>query len=201
MIGGNTSRCYKKPEAQKFKSLPVNLLNPLLLSEKMRTRQISYYKPSDKSLCIGMYYCWPAKPCPILWDPHRQQYANLPCASLSPRVCSSPCPLSRWYHPTISSSVTLFSSYPQSFLAPGPFSVSWLFPSGGQRTGASASASVPPMNIQDWFPLGWTGWISLQSKGLSRVFSNTTAQKHHFFSAQPSLWSNYHICTWPMEKP
>ena len=107
----------------------------------------------------------------------------------------NPCPLSRWCHPTISSSVVSFSC-PQSFPASGSFQMSQFFASCGQRIRVSASASVLPMNIQDWFPLGWTGWISLQSKGLSRVFSNTTVQKHHFFGAQLSLWSNSHIHTW-----
>ena len=108
-----------------------------------------------------------------LW-PHGQQHARLPCPSPTPWACSNSCPLSRWSHPTISSSVIPFTSCLQSFPASGSFSMSQLFPSGGQSIGASASASVLPMNIQDWFPFGWTGWISLQSKGLSRVFSNTT---------------------------
>ena len=111
------------------------------------------------------------------------------------------CPLSRWYHSTISSSVIPFSSHLQSFPASGSFQMSQLFVSGGQSFGVSASTSVLPMNIQDWFPLGWTGWISLQSKGLSRVFSNTTVQKHQFFSAQFSLLSNFHVHTWLLEKP
>ena len=102
---------------------------------------------------------------------------------------------------TISSSVAFFSSCPQSFPASGSFSVSWLFTSSGQRTGASASASVLPLNIQGWFPLGLTGLISLLSKGLSRVFCSTTVWKHHFFGAQPSLWSRSHIPTWLLEKP
>ena len=116
-------------------------------------------------------------------------------------VCSNSCPLSWWYFLTISSSVSPFSSCPQSFLASGSFPVSWLSASGGQSNGASASASVLLMKIQDWFPLGLTGLISLQSKGLSRVFSNTTVGMHHFFSAQPSLWSSSHIYTWLLEKP
>ena len=99
------------------------------------------------------------------------------------------------------SSVIPFSSCLQSFPAPGPFLMSQLFALGSQSMGASVSTSVLPMNIQDWFPLGWTGWISLQSKGLSRVFSNTTVQKHQFFGTQPSLWSNSHIHTWLLEKP
>jgi len=104
-------------------------------------------------------------------------------------------------HPSISSSIIPFSSCLQSFPASGSFPMSQFFISGGQSTGVSALASVLPMNIQDWFPLGWTGFISLQSKGLSRVFSNTTVQKHQFFSAQLSLWSDSHIQTWLLEKP
>jgi len=106
------------------------------------------------------------------------QHTRLPCPSPTPEACSNPCPSSQWYHPTISSSLALFSSCPQSFLASGSFRMSQFFASGGQTIGASASASVLSMNIQDWFPLGWTGWVSLQSKELSRVFSNTTVQKH-----------------------
>ena len=109
------------------------------------------------------------------------------------------CPLSRWYHPTVSSSVIPFSSHLQSFPASGSFPVSQFFTADGQSIGVSASASVLPMNIQDWFPLGLTGSISLQSKGLSRVF--TTVDKHQFFGAQLSLWSNSHIHTWQLEKP
>ena len=118
--------------------------------------------------------------------PHELQHARPPCPSPTPGVHLNPCPSSRWCHPTISSSVVPFSSHPQSFPASGSFPVSQLFTSGGQSIGVSASASVLPMNIQDWFPLGWTGWTSLQSRGLSRVFSNTTVQKHQFFSTQLS---------------
>ena len=135
-----------------------------------------------------------------LW-PHKLQHARLPCPSTTPGACSNSCALSRWCHPTISSSVIPFSSHLQSFPASGSFPVSHFFPSGGQSIGVSASASVPPMNIQDWFPLGWTGWISLESKGLSRVFPNTTIQEHQFFGAQLSLQSNSHIHTWSLEKP
>ena len=120
-------------------------------------------------------------------QPHRLQDARLPCPSPTPRVYSNSCLSSRWFHPTISSSVFPFSSCPQPFPASGSFPMSQLFASGDQSIGLSASASDLPMNIQDWFPLGWTGWISLQSKGLSRVFSNTTVQKHQFFCAQLSL--------------
>ena len=129
------------------------------------------------------------------------QHGRLPCPSPSPRVCSNPCPLSQWCHPTISSPVTPFSSRPQSFPASGSFSVSWLFTPGGQSIRASSSASVFPMNIQVCFPLGLTGLISLMFKGLSRVFSSTTIWKLQGFSAQPSLWSNSHIHTWLLEKP
>ena len=127
------------------------------------------------------------------------QHVRLPCLSPAPRACSNSCPLSWWCHPTISSSVFPFSCL-QSLPALGSFPVSQFFTSGGPIIGASASASVLPVNIQDWFPWGWTGLISLLSKGLSRVF-NTTVQKHQFFDAQPSLWSNSHICTGLLEKP
>ena len=120
--------------------------------------------------------------------PHGLQHARLPCPSQSSQACSNSCPLSRWGHPTILSSVLPFSCL-QFFPASEGFLMSQLFTSGGQSTGASASASALPMNIQNWFPLGWTGWISLQSEGLSRVFSNTTVQKHQLFGTQPSLWS------------
>ena len=135
-----------------------------------------------------------------LW-PQVLQHTRLPCPSPTPRAFSNSCPLIGWCHPTISSSVIPFSSCLQSFPASGSFSMSQFFASGGQSIGVSASASVLPMNIQDWFPLGWIGWISLHSKGLSRVFSNTTVQKHQFFSTQSSLWSNSHIHTWLLEKP
>ena len=115
-------------------------------------------------------------------QPHRLQHTRLPCLSPTPRACSNSCPLSRWCHPTISSSVVPFSFCLESFPASGSFPVSQFFPSGGQSIGASASASVLPMNIPEWFPLGWTGLISLQSKGPSRVFSNTTVQEHQFDS-------------------
>ena len=119
--------------------------------------------------------------------PHELQHTRLLCPLLSPEVCSNSCSLSWWCHPNISSSVTHLSSCPHSFSASGSFPMSWLFTSGGQRIGSSASASVLLVNIQDWFPLGWTGWISLKSKGLSRVFTSTTVQKHQFFGTQLSL--------------
>ena len=119
--------------------------------------------------------------------PWTTQHARPPCPSPTPRVYPNSCPLGRWCHPTISSSAVPFSSCPQSFPPSGSFQMSHLFTSGGQRIRVSASTSVLPMNTQDWSPLGWTGWISLQSKGLSRVFSNTTVQKHQFFGTQLSL--------------
>ena len=140
--------------------------------------------------------------CSVMSDslqPHGLQHARLPCLTPTPGAYSNSCPLSQWCHPTISSSVIPFSCL-QSFPASGSFLVSQFFASGGQSTGVSASASVLPMNIQDWFPLELTGWISLLSKGLSRVFSNTTVQKHQFFGAQLSLWPNSHIHTWLLEK-
>ena len=122
-----------------------------------------------------------------LLQPREPQHSRPPCPSPTTGVHPNPCPLSRWCHPTISSSVVPFSSCPQSFPASGSFQMSQLFVSGGQSIGVSTSTSVLPMNTQDWSPLGWTSWISLQSKGLSSVFSKTTVQKHHFFGARLSL--------------
>ena len=132
--------------------------------------------------------------------PHEPQHARPPCPSSTPGVYSDSCPSSWWCHPAISSSVVPFSSCPQSFPASGTFPISQLFVWGGQSTGVSTSESVLPMNTQDWSPLGWTGWISLQSNRLSRVFSNTTIQKHQFWGIQLSSQSNSHIHTWPLEK-
>ena len=123
-----------------------------------------------------------AQSCPTLCNP--TDHARLPCPSPTPGVYPNSCPSSQWCHPAISSSVICFSSCLQSFPASGSSQMSQLFASGGQSIGVSASTSVLPLNIHDWFPLGWTGWISLQSKGLSSVFSNTTVQKHQFFGAQ-----------------
>ena len=134
-----------------------------------------------------------------LW-PHKPQHARPPCPSPTPGVYPDSCPLSQWFHLTISFSVIRFSCH-QSFPASGSFQMSQFFASGNQSIGVSASTSVLPMNTQDWFPLGWTGWIFLKSEGISRVFSNTTVQKHQLFSVQPSLWSNSHINTWLLEKP
>ena len=134
-----------------------------------------------------------------LW-PHGPQHTRSPCPSPTRRVYPNLCPLSQWCHPTISSSVVPFFSCLQSFPASGSFQMSQFFTSGGQSIGVSASTSVLPMNTQDW-SLGWTGWIFLQSKGLSRVFSNTTVQKHQLFCAQLSSQSNSHIHTWLLKKP
>ena len=135
-----------------------------------------------------------------LW-PHELQHTRLPCPSPSPRICSNSCPLSWWCHPTISSSVILSSSCLQPFPASESFLMSQLFASGSQSIGASALASVLPMNTQGWFHLGLTDLISLLSKGLSRVFSSTTVWRHQFFDTQPFLLSSFHICTWVLEKP
>ena len=144
--------------------------------------------------------------CSVVSDslrPHESQHARPPCPSPSPGVHTNSCPSSRWCHSAISSSVVPFSSCLQSLTASGSFPTSQLFTWGGQSIGVSALASVLPISpkYSAWFPLGWTGWISLQSKGLSRVFSNTTVQKHQFFGAQPSSQSNSHIHTWPLGKP
>ena len=141
--------------------------------------------------------------CSVVSDslrPHGLQHTRLSCPSAIPWACSNSFPLSRWRYPIISPSVTSVSFCLQSFPASGSFPVNQFFASGGQRIGVSASASVLPMNIQDWFPLGWTGWISLLSKELWRIFSNTTVQKHQFFGTQLSLWSNSYIHTWLLEK-
>ena len=146
----------------------------------------AYHVPdATQSTFSSVQFSCSVMPC-SLW-PHEPQHARLPCPSPTPRVHPNPCPSSRWCHPTTLSSVIPFSSCPQSFPASGAFSMSQFFTTGGQSIGVSALAPVLSMNTQDWSPLGWIGWISLQSKGLSRVFSNTTVQKHQFFSAQLSL--------------
>ena len=132
--------------------------------------------------------------------PHEPQHPRPPCPSPTPGIYPNSCLLSRWCHPTISPSVIPFSSCLQSFPTSESFQTSQFFASGGQSIGVSASATVLPVNTQDWSPLGWTGWISWQSKGLSRVFFSTTVQRHQFFSAQLSSQSNSHIHTWPLEK-
>ena len=133
--------------------------------------------------------------------PHESQHARPPCLSPTPRVHPNSCPSSRWCHPAISSSVVPFSSCPQSLPASESFPMSQLFTWGGQSIGVSALASFLPKKSQGWSPSEWTSWVSLQSKGLSRVFSNTTVQKNQFFGIQLSSQSNFHIHTWPPEKP
>ena len=133
--------------------------------------------------------------------PHESQHARPPCPSPTPGVYSNSCPSSWSCHPAISSSVIPFSSCPQPLPASGSFPMNQLLAWGGQSIGVSASASVLPMNAQDWSPLGWTGWISLQLNALSRVFSNTIGKKHPFFGTQLSSQSNSHIHTWPLGKP
>ena len=135
-----------------------------------------------------------------LFATHGLQHARLPCPPPTPEAHSNSGPSSRWCHPTILSSVVSFSYCTQSFPASRSFKMNQLFTSGGKSIGVSASASFFPKNTQDWSPLGWTGWISLQSNGLSRVFSNTTVRKHQFFDTQPSSQSNSHIHTWLLEK-
>ena len=136
-------------------------------------------------------------------QPHESQHSRPPCPSPTPGVHSNSLPSSQWCHPAISSSIVPFSSCPQSLKdsASESFPMSQLFAWGGQSTGVSVSASFPPKKSQGWSPSEWTGWISLQSKGLSRVFCNTTVQKHQFFGSQLSSESNSHIHTWPQEKP
>ena len=155
----------------------ISTLYVLSLLIRLKTGKVS---------CCSVQFSSVAQLCPTL-QPHGLQHARPLCPSPTPRVYSNSCPLSWWCHPTISCSVVPFSYCPQSFPASGAFQMSQFFTSGGQSIGASALTSVFPMNIQDWFPLGWTGWISLLSKGLSRVISNTTVQKHQFFGTQLSL--------------
>ena len=159
-------------------------------------------KPKYKGLLLAQssvqFSCWVVSD--SLW-PHESQHTRPPCPSPTRGVHSDSCPSSQWCHPAISSSVIPFSSCPQSLPASESFPMSQFFAWGGQSTGVSALASFLPKKSQGWSPSKWIGWISLQSKGLSRVFSNTTVQKHQFFSAQPSSQSNSHIHTWLLDKP
>ena len=164
-------------------SLLYLLMSQMRLALRLASDQISHSVMSDS-----------------LW-PHESQHSRPLCPSPTPGVHSDSRPSSRWCHPAISSSVVPFSSCPQSLPASESFPISQLFAWGGQSTGVSASASLLPKKSQGWSPSEWTGWISLQSKRLSRVFSNTTVQKHQFFGTQPSSQSNSHIHTWPQEKP
>ena len=168
----------------------------------MSPREIRYQLVQN--LNFVMHFSSVQFSCSVMSDslrPLESQYAGPPCPSPSPGVRSNSRPSSQWCHPAISSSVVPFSSCPQCLPSSESFPMSQLFAWGGQSTGVSALASFLPKNTQGWSPLEWTGWISLQSKGLSRVFSNTTVQKHQFFSAQFSSQSNCHIHTWPLEKP
>ena len=167
----------------------------------MMTLRIKSFRKHWKTLWLRAAFSSVQFSCLVVSDslwPHELQHTRPPCPSPTPGVYPNSCPLSRWCHPAISSSVVPFSHL-QSFPTSGSFLISQLFTLGGQSIGASASAL--PMNIQDWFPLGLTGWISFQSKRLSRVLSNTVVQKHQLYNTQPSLWSNSHIHTWPLEKP
>ena len=181
-----------------YKMAWVQSMLPLLVTGQPWASQLN-------SLCLAFLICSSAQFSRSLvsnsLQPHESQHTMPPCPSSTPRVHSYSCPSSQWCHPAISSSVVPFSSCPQSLPASGSFPRSKLFTWGGQSTGVSALALVPPKNTQDWSPLEWTGWISLRSKGLSKVFSNTTVQKHQFFGAQLSSQSNSHIHTWPQEKP
>ena len=167
-------------------------VNPLLITGMIVSTSIqlqhflSHLRFREPASSLSVLFQFSCSVVPDSLQPHEPQHARPPCSSPTPRVHPNPCPLSWWCHSTISSSVIPFSSCPQSFPASGSFQMSQLFASGGQSIGVSASTSVLPMNTQDW-SLGWTGWISLQSKRLSRVFSNTTVQKHQFFGAQLSL--------------
>ena len=156
--------------------------------------------PCHSEALLGIAVCVSLSVMSDSLRPHGLQHARTLCLSPSPGACSNSCPLSQWCHPAILSSVIPFSSSLQSFPTSGSFQMSQLFTWGGQNFGVSALASVHQMNTQDWSPLEQTGWISLQSKGLSRVFSNTTAQKHQFFGTQPSSQFNSHIHTWLLEK-
>ena len=156
------------------------------------------FSSSSLPLCLSIQFSSVTQLCLTL-QTHGLQHTRLLCPSPTSRAYSNSCPLSWWCHPTISSSVIPFSSCAQFFPASESFPISWLFAAEDQSIGASAS--VLPMNIQDWIPLGLTHLISLQSNRLSRVFSSTTVQKHQFSGAQPSVWSNSHICTWLLVKP
>ena len=167
----------------------MHIKNPIICFEILlqeREPLILVNFEAEKMAPVSVQFSSVAQSCPTL-RPYGLQHAWLPCLSPAPGVYSDSHPLSQWCHPTISSSVIPFSSCLQSFPASGSFQMSQLFASGGQSIGVSASGSVLPVNIQDWFPLRWTGLISLQSKGLSGVFSNTTVQKHQFFGSQLSL--------------
>ena len=173
--------------AEKNQKTQSNKKSLLILSWKVMSSQFSSVRFSHSVVSDSL-------------KPHESQHARPLCPSPTPGVHSNTCPSSQWCHPAISSSVNPFSSCPQSLPASESLPMSQFFTRGGQSIGISASASVLPMNTRDWSPSGWTGLISLQSKGLSRVFSKTMVQKHQFFSTQLSSQSNSHIHIWPLEK-
>ena len=177
-------RVWSKLLLPVFACLPLILFQAIIRSSRRERSHI--LSQSDKFCYLFSFQFSRSVLSDSLW-PDEPQYVRPPCPSPTPRVHPNPCPLNQWCHPTISSSVIPFFSCPQSFPASGSFQMSQFFASGGQSIGVSASASVLPVNIQVWFPVGWIGWISLQSLGLSRVFFNTTVQKHQFFDAQLSL--------------
>ena len=179
---------------KRFKNWELQIMRKVDHCNIARLRCFLYFKREKKDVIQLLSHVWLFVTPWTAW-----KHARLPWPSLSPGVCSNSCPLIQWCHPTISSSVTPFSSCPQSFPASRSFPVSWLFTTGDQSIGASAS--VLPMNIQNWFPLGLTSLIYLLPKGLSRLFSTSTVWKHQFLVTQPSLWSNSHICTWLLGKP
>ena len=196
----------------KVMSLLFNILSRLVIAFLSRSKHLlisSLQSPSSvilepKKITLLCWFSSVQFSLSVVSDslrPHELQHARPPCPSPTPRVHSNSHPSSQWCHPAISSSVVPFSSCPQSLPASESFPMSQPLAWGGQSTRVSALASFLPKNTQDWSPLEWTGWISLQSKGLSRVFSNTTVQKHQFFGAQLSSQSNSHIHTWPLEKP
>ena len=187
----------------KFNKICVLHFISILFIVSMTHSWFGCYTIVLQDITIGVQFSSVQSSCSVMSDslrPHELQHTRPPYPSPTPGVHPNSCP-SPWCHPAISSSVIPFSSCPQSLPASESFPMSQLFAWGGQSTGVSASASVLPMNTQGWFPLEWTGWIFLQSKGLTRVFSNTTVQKHQFFGAQPSSQFNSHIHTWPQEKP
>ena len=188
---------YHRKRAQKKPNLPTGLQNWENIFLLFKPPSLWYFVTEALS---SVQFSSVTQSCHTL-QPHESQHTRPPCPSPTPRVYSNSCPSSQWCHPAISSAVIPSSSCPQSIPASGSFPMSQLFTWGGRSIVVSASASVLPMNTRDWSPLGWTGWISLQSKGLSRVFSNITVQKHQFFSAQLSSQSNSHIHTWALEKP
>ena len=173
-----TFHIHWKPEALVCVEPPLLWSPSILPSSAYGFNSVLFYCLLFSSSCAVQFSCSVVS---VSWWPHVLQHARLPCSSPTPGACSNSCPSSRWCHPTISCSIILFSSCLQFFPASGSFPMSQYFPSGGQTVGASVSVSVLPVNIQEWFPLGWTGLISLQSKGLSRFFSNATVQKHQFF--------------------